>query len=367
MQAHATPHRPGPDFVVLTVERSAARKEIDALRVRAGEDVGAAVTLARRFIDEGKRRAEPRELGYAETVLRPWLAQKPAALPVLKAWADILQYRHEFGGAQTILDEIVARDPRNADAILQRASLAMVRGAWPKARQDCARLAALQATLEATVCLAQVRAADGDLRHAYRVLVPIATHAHWSGSLGAWVFGTTAEFADRLGDADAAGRWYEAAARADPESLYARLALSDCWLRAGRYREVLDLLADAPRSDGVLLDEALARRGLGDPAAAEPIAILATRMAEARVRGDETHLRERARFELVWLATPATALASAQRNWQVQRELADLRLLAAAAAAARDRTALDGIADWMKAQGFEDREVALRLAVRASL
>lgn len=367
MPAGAAPHRPGPDLVVLTVERSAARKEIDALRMRAREDIGAAVTLARRFIDEGKRRAEPRELGYAETVLGPWLAQQPSALPVLKAWADILQYRHDFGGAQTVLDEIVERNPRDADAIMQHASLAMVRGSWPTARRDCARMAALQATLEATVCLAQVRAAGGDLRHAYLALVPIAANPRWSGSLGAWVFGTTAELADRLGDTEAAGRWYEAAARANPDSLYARLALSDHWLRAGRFHEVLALLADAPRSDGVLLDEALARRGLGDPAAAEPISILTTRMAEARARGDETHLRERARFELEWLRTPAAALTSAQRNWQVQRELTDLRLLASTAAAARNREVLDGIAAWMKAQGFEDREVAMRLAVRASL
>jgi hypothetical protein len=348
--------------VVLLVERSAARVEIDSLRRRSGDDVSAAVALARRFIDEGKRRAEPRVLGYAQTVLRPWLAQEPTVLPVLKAWADILQYRHDFGGAQSVLDEVIERDPRDADALLHHASLAMVRGAWPVARHDCARIAALQATLEATVCLAEVRAANGDLRHAYFALAPLAANPRWSGSLGAWVLGTTAEFADRLGETQAAGRWYEAAARADPDSLYARLALSGYWLRSGRFREVLALLADAPRSDGVLLDDALARRGVGDPAAAASIAILTTRMAEARARGDETHLRERARFELEWLRTPAVALATAQRNWQVQRELADLRLLASAAAAARNRAALDGIAAWMKAQGFEDREAAGRLA-----
>jgi hypothetical protein len=365
LQAGATPYRPGPDFVVLTVERSAARVEIDSLRTRSGTDAAAAVTLARSFIDEGKRRAQPRVLGYAETVLQPWLAQEPAALPVLMAWADILQYRHEFGRAQAVLEQVIGRDPRDAEALLKHATLAMARGAWPVARRDCARIGALQATLEATVCLAEVRGATGDLRHAYRVLVPIAANPRWSGSLGAWVFGTAAEFADRLGDTQGAGRWYEAAVQTDPGSLYARTALGDYWLRAGRFSDVLDLLADAPRSDGVLLDVALARRGLGDPAAAEPIAILTPRRAEARARGDETHLRERARFELEWLRTPAAALASAQKNWQVQRELADLRLLASAAAAARDQAALDEVAAWMKALGFEDREVAARLAARA--
>jgi hypothetical protein len=63
-------------------------------------------------------------------------------------------------------------------------------------------------------------------------------------------------------------------------------------------------------------------------------------------------------------ANAARALRLAQRNWESQKELADARVLLAAAQAARQPSAALPVLDWMKASGVEDAALA-RLAQQA--
>ena len=58
------------------------------------------------------------------------------------------------------------------------------------------------------------------------------------------------------------------------------------------------------------------------------------RIAAAAERGDRIHLREEARFALEVAGRCRRALAIALDDWAVQKELADARLVAAAAAVA---------------------------------
>ena len=70
------------------------------------------------------------------------------------------------------------------------------------------------------------------------------------------------------------------------------------------------------------------------------------------------HQRENARYELALRGDARSALALALDNWKVQREPSDLRILAEAAAAARDAAAIDIVRRWMAETGFEYRTVA---------
>ncbi len=70
------------------------------------------------------------------------------------------------------------------------------------------------------------------------------------------------------------------------------------------------------------------------------------------------HQRENARFELLLRGDARSALALALADWQVQREPADLRVLAQAAAACRDPQALVVVQRWLADTGFEFPAVA---------
>jgi hypothetical protein len=79
------------------------------------------------------------------------------------------------------------------------------------------------------------------------------------------------------------------------------------------------------------------------------------RYEAARLDGDFTHLREQARFILEVRGDAPQALRLAERNWQVQREPADVRIYYAAASAAADKTALRNLQTWIKQTHYEDR------------
>jgi hypothetical protein len=75
---------------------------------------------------------------------------------------------------------------------------------------------------------------------------------------------------------------------------------------------------------------------------------------EADARGERAHLRDRARFELVLLHDPAKANASARASLQDRNEADDALILAAAAAATRDRESLQAVRSWQQRYRYED-------------
>jgi hypothetical protein len=80
------------------------------------------------------------------------------------------------------------------------------------------------------------------------------------------------------------------------------------------------------------------------------------------LRGDSVHRREQARFELALRKDPAAAVRLAKQNWMVQKEPADLRILADAAAASGDPEAARMVRDWMRSSRIEDRGLAASAA-----
>ena len=66
------------------------------------------------------------------------------------------------------------------------------------------------------------------------------------------------------------------------------------------------------------------------------------RLDAARQSGRNIHLREQARFQLQVTGETDAALQTARANWETQRELSDLRLLLASAAAGDDDPAGNG-------------------------
>ncbi len=178
-----------------------------------------------------------------------------------------------------------------------------------------------------------------------------------------WVLTLLAEMATRRGDAALAEQRYRTALALTPRDSYLVGAYADFLLDQRRPREVLPLVRDQARIDSLLLRHALALQQI--PGEHEALRRaddeLKARFAAAMQRGDSVHQREQARYELQLRGDSKSALALAQKNWAVQKESADMRVLLEAALKAGDKAAAAPVLDWIRKHAVEDVALA-RLA-----
>jgi predicted Zn-dependent protease len=367
--AGAKPYTPADDAVVLErlPERSdPSLAELKRLRARlAGNprDLASAVDVARRSIEAARALGDPRFMGQAQAALAPWWSTPDAPRSVVILRATIRQNQHDFAAALADLDRLLAAQPTDGQALLTRATVLTVQGRYAEALRDCASLARLASHLVTTTCVAGAKSLAGDAASAYRSLTQALARAGDSAVVRAWATTLAAEIAARRGDAAAADAHFRGALALDPRDAYTKAAYADFLLDAGRERDVVALLSAETRNDPLLLRLALAERRLPDRQAAYAVhrSDLADRFAAAQRRGDTLHLRDQARFRLEIENEPRSALALARANWAMQREPADLRVLAAAARAANDSAALATVNDWLASTKLEDAVVLARL------
>jgi hypothetical protein len=348
------------------------QRELRALRARLQEaprDLVRAVDVARRYIEAGRREADPRYYGYAQAALGPWWGQAAPPPQVRLLRATLLQSEHRFPEALADLAALTAQRPDDAQAWLTRATVETVRADYAAATRSCARLSSLADELVTTACIANVGAMNGRLAASERLLVAVRARAGRADdpAVDAWVLTMLAEMAQRRGTAGIADARFRAALRLAPRDTYLLGAYADFLLDAGRHDEAAALLAPHARVDGLLLRHALAlRAGRRARDLAPELAELAARFDAGERRGDGVHLREQARFELALRGDARRALAIARRNWDVQKETPDARILLEAALAAHDATAARPVLDWMRGARVEDVQLA-RLAAQINL
>lgn len=356
---HAKPYLPADEAQVLErlpVRAVTQTRELDDLRAAARaapDDPVRAAAVADAWYALSRAEGDPRYLGYAQAALAPWWRREDAPTPVLLARATIRQSTHEFADALADLDRVLAREPRQARALLVRATLRTVQGQYADARRDCARLLGVAPELYVFGCVATVDGLTGQATAASALLQRALAASGADDRQGrGYAESLQGELAHRIDGADAE-RHFRAALAADPQDLYTRGAYADWLLDQRRAREVIALVGDDTRVDALLLRLGLAQRMHGDRNAAATIALLRARFAASRARGDAVHRREEARFALFLDDDPARALQLARANWTVQREPADLRILAEAAAATKDAAALQLVRDWLATTRLE--------------
>lgn len=339
-------------------------RELAAVRAELKQnpkDLNVAIKAARRYIEQARLDSDPRYLGYAEAALAPWWnsPEPPAGVLVLRA--TIRQSNHDFDSALDDLALALKRDPANAQAWLTRATILQVLGKYEEALQSCEALRGLAPEAIVVSCTANAASLNGRARESYDALAR-AFDSSLPQSQTAWLAVSLAEIAERLGEHEKAEAHYRAALKSG--DAYARGAYADFLLDRKRFDEVVALLKDETRADGLLLRLAIAESALGSANAKQHVDALSSRFAASRMRGDKVHLREDARFTLRLLNKPNEALKLAQENWETQREPADARILLEAAAAANDREAALPVVEWLKDARLEDvriRELIARL------
>ncbi|HEX3631267.1 MAG TPA: tetratricopeptide repeat protein [Casimicrobiaceae bacterium] len=358
----ANPYIPASDSEVLErlpEKNDPSLRDLKRLRIAASkhpDDLVLAIRLGRRSIEAARDSGDPRFLGQAQAALAPWwkMPDPPAAALLLRA--TIKQSNHDFDGAIADLDRLIGRNPADGQALLTRATLLTVQGNYRAARTDCARIAPLTVPLVYVACDAAPASLSGDADSAYRSLLEMLSGASdTDAALREWALTLAGEIAERRGDHAAAETHFRGALALDSRDPYLIAAYCDFLLDRGRAREVPPLVEDQTRNDNLLLRLALAEQQLPDAASAfaRHRQDLAERFDAARRRGDSLHRREEARYRLTIEGDARGSLRLARENWQLQREPADLRILAEAASAAGDAATLREVAEWAAANRLQ--------------
>jgi Tfp pilus assembly protein PilF len=355
------PYVPSSDAEVLQEVpsiRDPAVSEMKSLRAAldiAPKSLPAAIHLAGAYVDYGRQVGDAHYAGYAEAVIAPWMTQARPPPGVLVTQAAILQYRHQFGDARVLLQKTLALDRSNAQAWLTLATLDMVQGEYPSAGKDCSQVTANAGLELGLACAANLRSYTGHARQSLALLHQAeAAGDAVPASYQAWVQGLIAESAERLGDWPLAESHYLSALKWLPRDNFLLVAYADFLLDRARPKEVLTLLADYAQSDTAFLRIALAQAALHSEQAGRYTWIMAARFEALTLRGSDFFGREQARFALELQHDPQAALDMAQRNWQIQREPWDTRLLLEAAKAAGKPWAAAQALDFLQKAKLED-------------
>jgi tetratricopeptide (TPR) repeat protein len=370
--AAATPYVPAGDATVLErVPARAALARLAPLRAVVAStpgDSAAATALATSYIDLGRRNSDPRFIAYAQAALGPWLAQPQPPERTLVLQAITLQYLHRFDAALALLERALALEPLDAQAWLTRASLLELRGDYGAAQRACAHLVRSADAFTALTCLESVAGRHGRLASSYTALSAAADlDPRLPAALRAWRLTVLAEMAERLGADRTAEADLRTALLAADDDPYVKAAYADLLLRTGRPREVLELLAGDEAQDPLLLRLAIAGHHLGSPQATHWMQVYEERWRAAQRDADDTHQREQAMYLLEVRADAAGALAYARRNWARQREPADVRIYARAAAIAHSAADCAQLALWLGTTHYEDRVLGSPLACGAAV
>jgi len=342
-------------FVVANVRQSQPDERLRELLLawRANPTSNDVIALATAYIERARSLREPAFFGRAEAVLAPLALRPDANGSLRRLYAEVLQYRHDFTGAENLLDALLRETPHDPDARMLRASVRLVRGEFAGARSDCAQLtvSAGSGVTLGFACLAEALAGEGSLERALALLESAPAQPADADSLAhAYLLATRAELRERSRDLNGAILDYAEALKLAPRDDSIRAALADALAARGDAGDARDLLAiDKPSLALLVRSAALSEGARRASLSARAMAWLALEAA----RGDAIHYREEALLALA-NEDPARALAAATRNFEQQRELTDVRVLARAARVARDASALQTLRRWMRETGYRD-------------
>jgi len=343
------------------VPAAAATEKLKPLRARVAthpEDLQSALALAQGYLDIGRANADPRFVSYAQGTLTPWLHRARPDPAVLTLAATALQYLHQFDQALTLLDRALSEQNFNGQAWLTKATILQVQGRFEAARQACRPLIQMSGQLIALTCLTSVNSLTGRLTESYLALHRVFTNdPRLEPDVRVWILDQLADMAQRTGDDKAAETDLLAALQVAPQDGYSKGDYADLLLRQKRNTEVVELLRGDESQDNLLLRLAIAATRLATGDGRRWSDMFQERYEAARRDRDFTHLREQARFILEVRGNAYEALALAERNWQVQKEPADVRIYFAAATAAADQAALHSLRSWIAQTRYEDRTI----------
>lgn len=332
-------------------------RDLQAKLSNTQDNADLACEVARLWIQQSRAETNPRYLGRAQAALSPWWTATNAPVPVLVLRGTIRQAQHEFRPALTDFDLALQSQPRNAQSWLNKVTVLTVLGEAPEARQACVHLAQVAPGLLALTAAANISSVTGDAERACGLLgTALESSPRSDIPERLWALTVLGETYARLGRAPDAETAFKSALALTPKDSYALGAYSDLLLDEDRPSEVISLLKDFHRIDGLLLRLAIAESRV-DGASSKlksDVETLDALFSAGQLRGDFLHQREQARFLLKLRSDPKGALNPAKKNWEIQHEPADVRLLLECAIAAGDLKAAEPAVSFVRRTGLQD-------------
>ena len=373
--SYAKPFIPVDDKQILErlpVQRFQTRERtaIKALRNRVTtdpQDWQAVSQLAQYYIELAQSQADPRYMGYAQAILKPWWATAQPSTQALILRAIIRQNAHDFSGANEDLERILSLQPDHYQANFIKATIATVQGDYLTAIRSCQRLIRHSSMIIGLICQSTPASLSGKAETSYQLLRQILLS---SSSLPEkeqrWAWTSLAEIAWRTGKYASADKHFKTAMQLNSLDMYLRRTYADFLLQQHRPAEVIKLIGKNIASDALLLRLTLAEQMLNSEKLDNHIMVLRERFQANRKRGSTLHQGDEARFVLHLLKRPYAALQLARQNWQVQREPVDTVILLQSAIATNDVKTVAEIKQWLVKHGTEDVLIDQILATHES-
>lgn len=310
---------------------------------------GAGTSRAARLLEAGARTGDMRLISRAEKLLESNPGKEGGAdLLLLRAFSA--QHRHDFREALRLLDERVARMPRDGNARLVRAEIHLVQGHIRQARSECAVLALGVDASSAQLCAAALSLRLGKHRTAIGLLDLWLQQAPRQDARRRYALVTRAVAASRNGDPDAR-LWFGRALELGPRDVRTLAALARHMRRNEEHEALVRMLSHGAIGDGLALQRALSAHAARLSESKTLVDAQARRYARVHAAGGEPELRDEAEFLLTLRNDPAAALELAQRNFRDQRDVEDVDVFVRAAIAAGRRDALQPLTAWAKSEG----------------
>jgi tetratricopeptide (TPR) repeat protein len=256
------------------------------------------------------------------------------------------------------LNRAIQAQPHDPRGYLQRASVQMVRGEYTAARSDCRELIVGGELAVGSVCMAQAAGATGNTERAEAMIRTLLSNGQqFDSPTRAWALATLADLARRRGADKEAEQFLRQAIDLAPTDDSIRCALADLLLDHAANNEVTALMSVERPSLALLLRKTIAQHRMKDFHVVETSRRFVELIEIDRQRSERAHLREEAMFALEVSGDPQAAAKLALANFKVQRESADIRLLARSAAAAGNSAAIKELRQWLALSGYRDRQL----------
>jgi predicted Zn-dependent protease len=226
---------------VLPAAGSGSRAEEKRLRrelARRPDDARLAVDVARRHLDQAREQGDARFVGLAFAALQRWSDPAADPPPVVLMQAVLLQYQHDFDRAGALLEQLLQRQPKDAQAWLTLATVRRVQGRYAESDAACRSLPAAAPDLYPRACMAENASLRGRVDEARSTFHELLARPGLDLATRGWLLTSLAELEERAGRAAAAGGEWRAALRADPGP-YTALGYADFLIAGGQPQTAL--------------------------------------------------------------------------------------------------------------------------------
>jgi len=310
------------------------------------------------YLKLGREKSDPRYFGYAEALLSPYLMNNYLPEQTLIHWADILQHRHDFDQALKILNGLAGKRSENPQVYLMRAIIHISRGEYDQALNNCKSLITRATHLVTVSCVAQVKSLTGELQKSFELLrqtLDLSKDSDQEEKI--WAITLLGDMAVRIGKFNIAEKYYQQVLMLNDHDYYVLASYADLLLKWHQFDRVISLLGEFTYVDKLLLRLAQASIKTGDDLSEKYIAQLESGYRLNELRGEKVHLRDQAIFYFSVKNNLEKALSLAKRNWKVQKEPADIKLLLNISINSGNKQEVKNVAEWISEQLLEDIEL----------